>query len=81
MVLEGHKGDKLEFTAESETPGYTSLHQARVLMIQHGRDNREIYRHYADRELVWEVASGEETEHNTARPPTRDTSRGSEQCT
>ena len=54
--------DKLEFTAEEETRGYISLDQARVLALQHARDNREIYERYADGELVWEVVSADETE-------------------
>jgi hypothetical protein len=32
------------------------------LALQHARDNRESYGRYADRELVWEVISAEETE-------------------
>ena len=45
--------DKLEFTPESETRGYISLDQARVVALQHTRDNREVHGRYADRGLVW----------------------------
>ena len=54
--------DKLEFTPEGESLGYISLDQARVLAIQHARDNREAYGRFADRDLVWEVTSAQETE-------------------
>ena len=54
--------EKLEFTLEGETLGYISLDQARVLAMQHARDNREFYGRYADRELVWEVIAADETE-------------------
>ena len=54
--------EKLEFTPEGETLGYLSLDQARVSAFQHARDNPEFYGRYADRELVWEVVSAEETE-------------------
>ncbi len=62
MAKDGKDDDKLEFTPDGETLGYISLDQARVLALQHARDNREVYRRYADRELVWEVASAEVTE-------------------
>ena len=54
--------EKLEFTPEGETLGYISLDQARVLALQHARDNREFYGRYAHRELVWEVIGVDETE-------------------
>ena len=60
---EGKKEDQFGFTAEGERLGYISLDQARVLAMEHARDNREFYgRRYANRELVWEVASQEESE-------------------
>ena len=60
---EGKKEEeKLEFTPEGETLGYISLDQARVLALQHARDNREFYGRYADAELVWDVVGAEETE-------------------
>ena len=60
---EGKKEEeKLEFTAEGETPSYISLDQARVLALQHARDNREFYGRYADRELLWQVVDASETE-------------------
>ena len=62
MAQEGKDEHKLEFTPEGETLGYISLDQARVLALQHARDNRESYGRYAERELVWEVVSAEETE-------------------
>tara|TARA_B100000315_G_scaffold145098_1_gene134046 strand:+ start:3463 stop:3741 length:279 start_codon:yes stop_codon:yes gene_type:complete len=41
---EGKKEEeKLEFTPEGETLGYISLDQARVLAIEHARDNRDFY--------------------------------------
>ena len=46
---------KQEFTPEGETLGYMSLDQARVLALQHARDNRDIYGRYADRKLVRKV--------------------------
>ena len=43
--------------------GYISLEQARVLAIQHARDNRDFYGgRYAGRDLVWEIASADEGE-------------------
>ena len=65
MLEEESKKDeeKQEFTPEGETLGYISLDQARVLAMEHARDNREFYgRRYARRELVWEVVSQEESE-------------------
>ena len=62
MAQDGDKEEKLEFTPEGETPGYISLDQARVLALQHARDNREIYGRYAEREMVWEELSAEESE-------------------
>ena len=42
---------------------YISLDQARVLALEHARDNRDFYgRRYASRELVWKVLSLEESE-------------------
>ena len=62
MAQDGKEEDKLEFTPEGEALGYISLDQARVLALQHARDNREIYGRYADQELVWEELSAEESE-------------------
>ena len=65
MVEEEAKKEekKLEFTPEGETLGYISLDQARVLAMEHARDNRGFYGwRYARRELVWEVVSQEESE-------------------
>ena len=54
--------EKLEFTAEGEALGYISLDQARVLALQHARDNREFYGRYADQELLWQFVGADETE-------------------
>ena len=54
--------EKLDFDSAGQALGYISLDQARVLALQHARDYREIYGRYADRELVWDVVSAEETE-------------------
>jgi len=35
--------EKFEFTATGEALGYISLDQARVLAVEHVRDNREFY--------------------------------------
>ena len=54
---------KLAFTSEGEGLGYVSLDQARVLAVQHARDNRGYYgRAYAKKELVWEVIGADESE-------------------
>ena len=55
--------DKLEFDSTGAAIGYISLDQARVLAMEHARDNREFYgRRYSSRELVWEVLGQEESE-------------------
>ena len=60
---EGKKEEKFEFTPEGEALGYISLDQARVLAVEHARDNTDFYgRRYAGRALVWEVISAEESE-------------------
>ena len=60
---EGKKEEeKLDFDSTGQAIGYISLDQARVLALQHARDNRDIYGRYANRELVWEVVGEEETE-------------------
>lgn len=80
--------EKFEFTPEGEVIGYISLDQARVLAIQHARDNRDFYgRRYLRRELAWEVVATEETEdyydiHLTYRPARGFTGKpGTEQFT
>ena len=65
MAEEQDKKDdeKLEFDSAGQAIAYISLDQARVLALQHARDNREFYgRRYAQRDLVWEVISADETE-------------------
>ena len=54
--------DKLEFDSTGQAIGYISLDQARVLAMEHARDNRDFYGRYAGTELVWEVISADETE-------------------
>ena len=65
MVEEQDKKDdeKVELDATGQAVAYISLDQARVLAMEHARDNQEFYgRRYANRELVWEVVSQEESE-------------------
>ena len=61
---QGNKEDKFDqSTAAGETRGYITLEQARVLAIQHARDNSGFYGSaYARVSLVWEVLSQEEGE-------------------
>ena len=59
----GKEEEKFDFTGEGETLGYISLDSARVLAMEHARDNTGFYgRRYARRPLFWEVVSQEETE-------------------
>ena len=65
MAEEQDKNDeeKFEFTAEGEALGYISLDQARVLALQHARDNAGFYGSaYQDLGLTWDVVSARETE-------------------
>ena len=64
MVEDQDKQDdeKLDFDSAGQALGYISLDQARVLALQHARDNREFYGKYADREITWEELSAEESE-------------------
>jgi len=65
MVEEADKKDdeKVELDSTGQAIAYISLDQARVLAMEHARDNREFYgRRYASQELVWEVLSQEESE-------------------
>ena len=55
--------EKFDFTSEGEAFGYISLDQARVLAVQHARENTGFYGlRYAGTNLVWEVTDQEETE-------------------
>ena len=54
--------DKFDFNSAGEALGYISLDQARVLALQHARDNREFYGRHAERDLAWEIISANETE-------------------
>ena len=56
----GKKDEKFDLSPELE--GYISLDEARVLALQHARDNREVYGPYAEVELVFEVVDAGETE-------------------
>ena len=57
------KDDKFDFDAAGEVVSYVSLDQARVLAIQHTRDNPEFYGPgYSRVTMVSEVISQEETE-------------------
>ena len=64
MVEDRHNRDetKLDFDSAGEVVAYISLDQARVLALQHARDNRDFYGCYGDMDLVWEVLGAEETE-------------------
>ena len=65
MVKDSDNNDdkKLEFDPTGQAVAYISLDQARVLALQHARDNRDFYgRRYARRDLVWDVVGAEETE-------------------
>ena len=54
---------KVEFDSAGEAIAYISLDQARVLALQHARDNQDFYgASYAGVNLVWEVMSAEESE-------------------
>ena len=60
---EGKQEEKFDFTAEGEALGYISLEQARVLAIEHARDNTDFYSpRYRQMALVWEVVSQEDGE-------------------
>jgi hypothetical protein len=60
---EGKKEDQFGFTREGEALGYISLDQARVLAMEHARDNQSFYGHrYANRDFAWEEISAEEGE-------------------
>ena len=59
MAEEPGKEEKFDFTPELE--GYISIDEARVLALQHARDNREVYGRYAEAELVFDVVDAAET--------------------
>ena len=59
---DGKQEDKFDFDSAGEALGYISLDQARVLALQHARDNREFYGRYAERQLSWDVIRADETE-------------------
>ena len=59
---EGKKEEeKLEFTPEGEALGYISLEQARILAMEHARDNPDFYgARYQGTTLIREVISEED---------------------
>ena len=57
----GKKDDEFDLSPELE--GYISLDEARVLALQHARDNCEVYGRYAKVELVVEVIGAVQTEN------------------
>ena len=61
---EGKKDEeKLEFDSTGQAVAYISLDQARVLAMEHARDNQDFYRRrYAHRDLVWVELNAEESE-------------------
>ena len=60
---EGQKEEKFDFDSAGEAGGYISLEQARVLAIEHARDNTDFYGpRYRNRRLVWEAVSADEGE-------------------
>ena len=61
---EGKKEEeKFELDSAGESLGYISLEQARILAIQHARDNTDFYGPtYGGVNLVWEITSQEEGE-------------------
>ncbi len=65
MAQEEEKKDeeKFEFDAAGQALEYISLDQARVLAIEHARDNRDFYgRRYANRDLIWEEIAADESD-------------------
>ena len=65
MAEDAGKNDdgKVELDSTGQAAAYISLEQARVLALQHARDNRDVYgRRYAQRDLVWEELNAEESE-------------------
>ena len=60
---EGKKEDEFRLTPSGEAEEWITLEQARVLAIEHARDNTGFYgRRYRQINLVWEVDSQEEGE-------------------
>ena len=57
----GKEEEKFDFSPKLE--GYISLDEARVLALQHARDNCEVYGRYAKVELVVEVIGAVQTEN------------------
>ena len=64
---EGKQEEKFGFTSEGESLGYIGLNQARLLAMQHARENTGYYTEtlgatYAGVNFVWELVSQEENE-------------------
>ena len=57
----GKEEEKFDLSPELE--GYINLDEARVLALQHARDNCEVYGRYAEVELVVEVIGAVQTEN------------------
>ena len=59
----GKEEEKFDLSPELE--GYINLDEARVLALQHARDNCEVYGRYAEIELVVEVIGAVQTKTST----------------
>ena len=53
MAEEPGKEEKFDLSPELES--HISLDEAKVLALQHARDNREVYGRYSEVDLVFEV--------------------------
>ena len=65
MAEDGDKKDdeKVELDSTGQILGYISLDQARVLALQHARENTDFYGEvYGQQELTWEELNSEESE-------------------
>jgi len=60
--MDGKQEEQSDSSSTGAARGNISLDQARVLALQHARDNRELYGRYAEQELVWDVISAEEAQ-------------------
>ena len=62
-MVEDKGKEEEKFDLSPELEGYISLDEARVLALQHARDNCEVYGRYAKVELVVEVIGAVQTEN------------------
>ena len=61
--------EKIELDSTGQPLAYISLDQARVLAMEHARDNTGFYgRRYRRRELAWEMVSQEARQDYSAGP-------------